>query len=296
MSDDDFDARRDRLLAEAWAERDAAIEHRDSLLALLEGKSQYVDCACPGCPRKVPEAWASGMCEPCAIEDCEHTDGAKAVAAERDALKEEVEATRLAGREMATRAGTRAIAAESQAEGLRAALAQAREALEDIAAMGPEEAETQGPWTARQALGAPLPGETGRLLATSDRLSDALAQAREATAAAALELTAAKGELERLRAVLEETPENRAVVYEAWENGTSQDMGGAAGGVLARERDRLRAVLEETPDAFMDELNSNMQLHAVTQEVRNGAASEKRLFRAVCEATLAALRAKAGLP
>jgi hypothetical protein len=46
----------------------------------------YVDCICPGCPRKVPQAWASGMCETCAVEDCEHTDGARGVAAERDQL------------------------------------------------------------------------------------------------------------------------------------------------------------------------------------------------------------------
>lgn len=46
----------------------------------------YVDCICPGCPRKVPQAWVSGLCEPCAAEDCEHTDGAKAVAADRDGL------------------------------------------------------------------------------------------------------------------------------------------------------------------------------------------------------------------
>ncbi|MCA1824387.1 MAG: hypothetical protein LC640_09035 [Frankia sp.] len=64
------------------------------LHALLEGKSQYVDCCCPGCPRKVPEAWAAGMCEPCAAEDCEHTDGARAVAAECDELRAEVEQLR----------------------------------------------------------------------------------------------------------------------------------------------------------------------------------------------------------
>lgn len=40
----------------------------------------YVDCLCPGCPRKVPQAWVSGMCQPCGAEDCEHTDGARAVA------------------------------------------------------------------------------------------------------------------------------------------------------------------------------------------------------------------------
>jgi hypothetical protein len=51
------------------------------LHALLEGKSEYVDCICPGCPRKVPEAWASGMCQPCCEEDCEHSDGAKAALA-----------------------------------------------------------------------------------------------------------------------------------------------------------------------------------------------------------------------
>lgn len=50
----------------------------------------YVDCICPGCPRKVPQAWASGMCEPCCAEDCEHTDGARAVAIERDLLREQL--------------------------------------------------------------------------------------------------------------------------------------------------------------------------------------------------------------
>ena len=49
--------------------------------ALLDAPP-YVDCICPGCPRKVPHAWAAGMCGPCADEDCDHTDGARAVAAE----------------------------------------------------------------------------------------------------------------------------------------------------------------------------------------------------------------------
>lgn len=64
----------------------AAVEkERDRFKELLDAPP-YVDCICCGCPRKVPQAWASGMCQPCANDDCEHTDGAKAVAEERDAL------------------------------------------------------------------------------------------------------------------------------------------------------------------------------------------------------------------
>jgi hypothetical protein len=62
-----------------------AEKERDRLNELLDAPP-YVDCICPGCPRKVPQAWTSGMCEPCALEDCEHTDGARAVAAERDEI------------------------------------------------------------------------------------------------------------------------------------------------------------------------------------------------------------------
>jgi hypothetical protein len=69
---------------------DALEVENGRLRALLEGKSEYVDCICPGCPRKIPEAWASGMCQPCCEEDCEHTDGARAALAavteERDEL------------------------------------------------------------------------------------------------------------------------------------------------------------------------------------------------------------------
>jgi hypothetical protein len=32
-------------------------------------------CICPGCPRAVPTDWVSGMCFPCATEDCEHDEG-----------------------------------------------------------------------------------------------------------------------------------------------------------------------------------------------------------------------------
>lgn len=31
-------------------------------------------CLCPGCYESVPASWASGMCGPCANEQCEHED------------------------------------------------------------------------------------------------------------------------------------------------------------------------------------------------------------------------------
>lgn len=70
----------------------ALVEENERLRAELDSPLQpYVDCVCTGCPRKVPQAWVSGMCSPCVDEDCEHTDGARAVAAERDRLEAEVE-------------------------------------------------------------------------------------------------------------------------------------------------------------------------------------------------------------
>lgn len=80
----------------AAAEQDSArlTRERDEARALYQevqyrldvmedpDKSPYVDCVCSGCPRKVPQAWVSGMCGPCADEDCEHEDGAKARIAE----------------------------------------------------------------------------------------------------------------------------------------------------------------------------------------------------------------------
>lgn len=45
-------------------------------------------------------------------------------------------------------------------------------------------------------------------------------------------------ERDRLAAVLAETPENRALVYDTWENGAAEDMDGAAGEVLAALRTR----------------------------------------------------------
>ncbi len=71
---------------EACGERDRLRARVEQLKAAMDS-SPRVDCVCPGCPRKVPQAWASAMCEPCAAEDCEHTDGARAVAAERDELQ-----------------------------------------------------------------------------------------------------------------------------------------------------------------------------------------------------------------
>lgn len=74
-----------------YARLEAVTRERDEARALYQeaqhtidkmDDAPYVDCICPGCPRKVPQAWASGMCEPCANEDCEHTDGAKATAQE----------------------------------------------------------------------------------------------------------------------------------------------------------------------------------------------------------------------
>jgi len=68
-----------------------ALQEITRLQALLEGKSSYVDCICPGCPRKIPEAWAAGMCETCAAEDCEHTDGAKATSERLNEAEAELE-------------------------------------------------------------------------------------------------------------------------------------------------------------------------------------------------------------
>jgi hypothetical protein len=31
-------------------------------------------CSCPGCERMVPACWASGLCWPCATEDCDCAD------------------------------------------------------------------------------------------------------------------------------------------------------------------------------------------------------------------------------
>jgi hypothetical protein len=53
----------------------------------------------------------------------------------------------------------------------------------------------------------------------------------------------ARLERNRLRAVLADTPENRALVFDTWENGAAEDMDGAAGEVLAA----LRARADETP-------------------------------------------------
>lgn len=77
MSRESFRLMQDEL-ARAVRERQVAIDRMSG--------SPYVDCICDGCPRKVPQAWASGACGPCSTEDCEHTDGAKEVAAERDEL------------------------------------------------------------------------------------------------------------------------------------------------------------------------------------------------------------------
>lgn len=67
-------------------------EEIERLHALLEGKTQYVDCICPGCPRKVPEAWASGMCQPCASEDCDHLESVRAALEALRALRRAAEA------------------------------------------------------------------------------------------------------------------------------------------------------------------------------------------------------------
>jgi hypothetical protein len=112
-------------------------EEVERLHALLEGKTQYVDCVCPGCPRKVPEAWAAGMCSPCATEDCEHPEGARATAAELDVARaERDEALSQAGH--ADNARTMAIAhadrLESERDQARADLAQAVEDRERLRA------------------------------------------------------------------------------------------------------------------------------------------------------------------
>jgi len=86
----DCDQHRVNWRAEALRLRDAEAKAReiaDGFRAQLDSPLQpYVDCICPGCPRKVPQAWASGMCSPCVNEDCDHTDGARATAEERDTL------------------------------------------------------------------------------------------------------------------------------------------------------------------------------------------------------------------
>lgn len=84
--------------------------------------SPHVDCICSGCPRKVPMLWMSGMCEPCAQEDCEHTDGAMAVAAERDVLLGDVQAV-----------VKRWETDEAERDAARAEAAALRAVLEDIA-------------------------------------------------------------------------------------------------------------------------------------------------------------------
>jgi hypothetical protein len=55
----------------------AAAEARSEIEALTRqlDAPPYVDCTCPGCPRKVPQRWASGMCQACATEDCDHEEG-----------------------------------------------------------------------------------------------------------------------------------------------------------------------------------------------------------------------------
>lgn len=67
-----------------------AVRERQVAIDLMD-RSAYVDCICDGCPRRVPRAWVSGMCGPCWDEDCEHTDGAKGVVAERDELATQVD-------------------------------------------------------------------------------------------------------------------------------------------------------------------------------------------------------------
>jgi hypothetical protein len=82
-------AREDRdRLARDVARLEREVERLETTLA--EAACDYVDCICPGCPRKVPRAWASGMCEPCAAVDCEHTDGAREVEAKARELAAEV--------------------------------------------------------------------------------------------------------------------------------------------------------------------------------------------------------------
>ena len=50
-------------------------------------------CVCPGCPADVPQCWASGLCRPCAAEDCEHEEGTqRELGIVRDARQSEREA------------------------------------------------------------------------------------------------------------------------------------------------------------------------------------------------------------
>lgn len=93
-------AERERLERDLERERAGGAEqlveatNEAARLRKLLDAPPYVDCLCGGCPRRVPQAWLDGMCESCADEDCEHTDGARAVQAERDELRVEVEQLR----------------------------------------------------------------------------------------------------------------------------------------------------------------------------------------------------------
>ena len=43
---------------------------------ILWYRSRQSSCQCPGCPRKYPTWWASGMCAQCCYEDCDHEEAA----------------------------------------------------------------------------------------------------------------------------------------------------------------------------------------------------------------------------
>lgn len=154
-------------------------EEVERLHALLEGKSQYVDCCCPGCPRKIPEAWADGMCEPCADADCEHTGGARAVAAERDQAR--AQARRL--EDESNEARRVAIVTERERDQARADLAKVVEERERL---------------------------RGELAELNEHYAAMCAQVER--------LLPALHDRDRLRAVLAHTPENVAGVIASIEN------------------------------------------------------------------------------
>lgn len=94
----------ERLLREAlerWREESDTLKAQLAELEAAFDNSPVMDCVCTGCPRRVPQSWSPGMCQPCATEDCEHTDGAETTSAllaealeERDAARAEVAALR----------------------------------------------------------------------------------------------------------------------------------------------------------------------------------------------------------
>lgn len=102
-------------LAAARAECERLREVNAGLEKLLD-EPPYVDCICPGCARKVPHAWASGMCEECATENCEHGTWAENLREENARLRAALEPTdenvkEIASYAIATKRDVRAVLA-----------------------------------------------------------------------------------------------------------------------------------------------------------------------------------------